>query len=292
MGLISNHTRWIFILPSPHLIKTEERHIQDIAFGVHCLLKKGIKQSNIDIFIDNNISSVTDYILTLFNVPLSIPVLPTNSIKSIMGTNKKRNAVVFITGHGSPEGMVHDIPIKPFEFYDIFQTAPNLKKTVFYFGQCYAGIFNYMPLSTHLNHSDKHMNNMVAIGATGLFPSISYRYDLNKNVFWTANIFLLNIFKWILNMVDVDGDHKYSIMDSFKYASIITNETIQQIKKDNTLESMIEVETLLEKIKTAEDRKSLSLELEIESIDKKMSFMNAIQESWILNTPVAMTTEF
>lgn len=220
MGLISNQTRWIFILPSSKLVKTEERHIQDIAFGILCLLKKSIKPENID----------------------------------------------------------------------VFQTAPNLKRTVFYFGQCYAGIFNYMPLSNHLNHSGKKLNNMVAVGATGLFPSYSHSTELSESVRWTGNLFLINIFKWILNNDDVDGDSKFSVMDTYKFASIKTNEAIQEMKKENTLLSLLSIEELLEKIKKQET--SLSTQLEMEAIDNKLSMMNAIQEAWILNAPIAMSTVF
>lgn len=290
MGLISNKTRWIFILPSAKTVKTEERHIQDIAFGVKCLLKKGIAPYNIDIFIDNNIPAVTEYCFSTFSVPMPKEIFETSQLEGVLKKNKKHNAVVFITGHGSPKGMFNDIPIKPYSFYDMFQTAPNLKRTIFYFGQCYAGIFNYMPLSSHLNHHDKHMNNMVAIGATGLFPSYSHLTQLSDSVSWTGNLFLINVFNWILHNDDVDGDNKYSVMDSFKYASVKTNEAILEMKKENTLDSIIGIEQLLLKIRNQES--TLSTEIEIETIDNKLSIMNAVQEAWILNAPIAMTTEY
>lgn len=290
MGLISKNTRWIFILPSAKSVKTEERHIQDIAFGIKCLLKKGIDFSNIDIFIDNNIQTVTEYCFTLFAVPIPEIIYETSQLESVLKNNKKHNAVVFVTGHGSPQGMFYDIPIKPYSFYDIFQTAPNLKRTIFYFGQCYAGIFNYMPLSNHLNHSEKLKNNMVAVGATGLFTSYSHLTRLSEKIAWTGNLFLVNVFKWILQQDDVDGDSKYSVMDSFKYASIKTNEAILEMKKENTLLSMIGIEELLDKIKKQES--SLASEIEMETIDNKLSIMNAVQEPWILNAQVAMNTEF
>lgn len=290
MGLISKNTRWMFILPSAKSVKTEERHIQDIAFGIKCLLKKGIDFSNIDVFIDNNVKFVTEYCFSSFSVPMPETIYETSQLKTVLNQNKKHNAVVFVTGHGLPQGMFYDVPIKPYSFYDVFQTAPNLKRTVFYFGQCYAGIFNYMPLSTHLNHTEKLKNNMVAVGATGLFPSYSHLTEISQDVSWTGNLFLVNVFRWILQNDDIDGDKKFSVMDSFKYASIKTNEAILEMKKENTFLSMVKIEELFEKIKT--QKASLATEIEIETIDNQLSVMNAVQEPWILNAQIAMNTEF
>ena len=111
MGLISNKTRWIFILPSAKSVKTEERHIQDIAFGVKCLLKKGIDSSNIDIFIDNNIPAVTEYCFSTFSVPMPKEIFETSQLEGVLKKNKKHNAVVFITGHGSPKGIFNYMPL-------------------------------------------------------------------------------------------------------------------------------------------------------------------------------------
>lgn len=295
MGLISGNTRWIFVLPS--VDKTEERFIQDIAFGVRCLLKKGIDYSNITIFIDNNLKNVTEYCFSYFGVPAPDVVYETNQIEEVMKTNTYKYAVVFVTGHGSSEGMASSVAIKPFPFYMAFQKAPKLKKTVFYLGQCYAGIFNYMPLTQHLNIDGKHLNNMVAIGATGLYPSISSTTQLNANCSWDANIFLLNVFKWISLLVDVDGDSKVTVMDSFKYASVESNKYFTKRKKENTFSSIIEIEQVVTELKqrpigTLSDQERLSLEIETEAIDTKLLVNSFDQDSWILNAAVAMNTEY
>lgn len=295
MGLLNKTTRWIFLLPNPISHKIDERHIHDIAFGVKCLLKAGIIYSNIDIFIDNNPVDLTNYYFDYFETPRPAQVYHTKQLKKIISTNKKKFAVIFVTGHGSSEGMVADNPIKPFELYKIFQEAPNLKKTVFYFGQCFAGIFNYMPLTHHLNLQGKLTNNITAIGATGFTPSISLRKNLPNGKVYDANIFLLYIYQWILQKKDIDGDGLLSVMDSFKYATIETYKELHTSEKQHLLQSVVGVEKLLKTLQETDTTKlslsdKLKIEIQEKALQDNLEFYKISQEPWILNANVAMNT--
>ena len=53
MGLFNEKTHWIFLLSCANN-EPEERHIQDIVFGVSCLQTKNIKKQNVTIIIDSN----------------------------------------------------------------------------------------------------------------------------------------------------------------------------------------------------------------------------------------------
>ena len=297
MGLLNKDTRWIFLLPNPASHKTDERHIQDIAFGIKCLLTVGIDYSDIDVFIDNVSDTLVDYIFDYLEVQKPSEIFSTKELENIVSDNKKKNAVVFITGHGSSEGMVADTPIKPYELYRIFQVAPCLEKTVFYFGQCYAGIFNYMPLSKHLNLEGQFKNNITAIGATGFTTSISMRQNLPNGKIYFANIFLLYVYKWIVTKKDIDGDGLLSVMDSFKYATIEINREIHDSEKNHLLQSVVSIEKLLKVLQEKDTSKltkeeQLQLDIEERTLQDNLDFYNITQETWILNASVAMNTVF
>lgn len=297
MGLLSDNTRWIFLLPNPASHKIDERHIQDIAFGIKCLLKAGVNYANINVFIDNVSKILTDYIFNYFEIESPDIIFPTSKIESVMADNEKENAVVFVTGHGSEEGMFADVPIKPYQLYKIFLEAPCLKNTVFYFGQCYAGVFNFMPLSKWLNLPGKFTNDIVAIGATGFESSVSIKQQLPDEKVYDANIFLLYVYKWILEKKDIDGDGQLSVMDSFKYATIEVNKQLHNSEKQNLLQTVVSIEMLLrtlqEKDKSAlSQEERLKFELEEKTLQDSLEFYHINQESWILSSDSAMNMMF
>lgn len=142
MGLISNQTHWFFILPSS--TEAEERHIYDIAFGVKILLHKKINYKNISIVMDNAPVIKVEMVFSSLKVPVPSQVYNTKEIDTLLDHNTYKNAVVFITGHGSPNGLDAYPPIKPYSLYYKFQTADYFKRVVFYFGQCLL-YFNILP---------------------------------------------------------------------------------------------------------------------------------------------------
>lgn len=293
MGLITDETHWIFMLPSSG--EAEERHIYDIAFGIKVLLRKTVKYNCISIVIDNPAFTKLSAVFSKLSVSLPSKIFSTSQLPELLESNTFRNIVVFVTGHGSPDGLDTNPPIKPYTFYKYFQTAKKLKKAVFFFGQCYAGIFNQMPLSTHLGLPDTKCN-MVAVGGTGLFPSISSPVTVD-DVTWSGNLFLTNVFIWLLKNEDIDGDGKLSVTDSFKYASIFTNEALINIKKRDNILSIIEQAELIRCIdklqsKETSDADKNNLQLEIQSLEKILEIRYVTQEPWLLNAHIAMNIEF
>lgn len=291
MGLIDDNTLWVFLLPSSH--EAEERHIYDIAFGAGCLLSRGVKYDDIVIVIDNVSITKTAQCFSRFTLPTPNHIYTTSELSALLEYNTHKNAVVFVTGHGSPDGLDAPFPMKPYSVYKMFHTARNMKQAVFFFGQCYAGIFNHMPISSHLGLVDVHCKRITAVGGTGLFPSMSIPITVNS-VQWSANVFLSSVYLWILKPRDIDGDNKLSVMDAFKFAAIETNERLREVKLSENVQSIIEQVTLLqslEKLKTSNNVQD-EVRLEIQALQKRLEIRYIEQEPWVLNAQVAMNTVF
>lgn len=279
MGLIKDKTRYFFILPAAN--EAEERHIYDIAFGLRCLFSIGIAYDDIVVIIDNASDSKINTVFSAMNINIPANIYSTLQLDKILENNNYINAVVFITGHGSPSGLDSKNPIKPYILYKKFQITENFKRVVFYFGQCYAGIFNHMPLSTHLGLENNKKCSITAIGSTGLFSSISSSLKV-EDVTWSANIFLAYIFSWITNPIDIDGDGKLSVMNSFKYAAINTNLALSEIKKKDNFQSIVEQSMLIKCLKKMQDEKipdedKNNLFLERQSLEKILEIRYIIQ---------------
>lgn len=297
MEMMTNKTRWFFLLPSSQ--EAEERHIYDIAFGVKCLLSRNISLSDIVFVIDNASSVKVSAVFSKMQLSEPSEIFSTKQIDTLLCSNTYKNAVVFVTGHGSSAGLDSNIPIKPYCLYKKFQISPNFKRVVFYFGQCYSGIFNQMPLSNHLSlPKSEHNNhcNIVAIGGTGLFPSISAPVTCN-DVTWSANIFLVSVFNWILEPKDIDGDEKFSVMDSFKSAAIDTNAELIEIKKRDNIQNFqqqAKLFSLIGKLKTGSvsHTEKENVLLEIQALERMLAIHYVVQEPWILNANIAISTFF
>lgn len=291
MGLINDNTLWVFLLPSSH--EAEERHIYDVVFGVCCLLSRGVKRDDILIVIDNASIDKIAACFSCFKLP-PFAIYTTNDLPALLAHNTHKNAVVFVTGHGSPSGLDAPLPIKPYNIYKVFHTAKDMKLSVFIFGQCYAGVFNHIPLATHMGLPNVRRRHMVAIGGTGLFPSISASIKAN-GVTWNANIFLASIYLWIQNPRDIDGDNQLTVMDAFKSATINTNDCLRKIKLSENMQSILEqasLQRLLTEASTSDDKASAEKELEIQALQKRLEIRYIEQTPWVLNAPVAMSTVF
>jgi hypothetical protein len=304
MGLLNNHTRWIFLLPASP--EAEERHIYDVAYGVFCLEKKGIEPEDITIIIDGD----KDRIMALLQIASTnqYQIYNSSDLNVILQSNTHDNIIFFVTGHGSINGLASNPPIKPYQFLRAIRTAPNLRYAVIYLGQCYAGIFNYMIVK---NFSQKGKTQtkeapVVIIGATNLYESISTETTEmfnNSKKSWNANMFLLNLFQWILAPIDVDGDSKYTVMDSYKCAGINTNDLYKRIKLTDNIRTRnisFDIDRLIidcEKLKSNNKIKEYNIKnLQLCALKKiyedslNMRFNH--QEPWILNATLAHDIEF
>lgn len=280
MSLFSKETLWIFLLASSR--EPEVRHIYDIANGVCSLENRGVNSENILLVIDGNRFIISKHLaLRIKNNPYVI--VESSKLKDIVQKSSYKNIVVFVTGHGYFEsGIDAPSPIRPYDLLSCLRCNNITENIIIYLGQCYAGIFNYV------NVLDTP--NTVIIGATNLYPSISCKIE---NYDWSANLFLFNLFKWISHPIDIDGDGKFTVMDSYKYAGAETNRYCYQYKGvslKNILQIFEEQKSLLHSTKTPENQLRLK-ELYKALLDEQAIHYNN-QEPWILNAHPAQSIEF
>ena len=270
--LFSNETLWIFLLASSE--EPEIRHIYDIAYGVRCLENKGISPDNIRLIIDGDKNTIYGHLKQL--VKTSYIISTSDNLQDIVKKSIHKNIVVFVTGHGYFEdGIDAPKPIKPYNLLTSLRSSKHTENIVIYLGQCYAGIFNYIKVAGY--------PKTIIIGSTNLYPSISCTLE---GIPWCANLFLFNLFRWIENPVDIDGDDKFTVMDSFKYAGAETNRYCQRYK-GCCLERTIEL---------LEEKKQVNSSLELKALETELYSIQNIhyntQEPWILNEFPAQSIEF
>lgn len=288
MTLLSNETIWLFLLASP--CEPETRHVGDVILGVHFLENiPSISHNNIKLFIDGDKDLIEKQLSQFTHNKYEIN--KPNDIKNIVANISCKNIVLFVTGHGSVDAGICGIePIKPYNLLDNIRCNKNVENIVIYLGQCYAGIFNY------INVMDNPKT--IIIGATNLHQSISA--TINK-IPWSTNLFLYNIYRWIANPIDIDGDGKITVMDSYKYAAAETNKLSYQYKSiclSEILKLLKEREKLTKKLNSAKttDKNKNAILLQLKEVNAKLSEQQNIhynnQESWILNSIPAQSIEF
>ncbi len=288
MGLIHENTCWVFILPSSST--AEQRHVFDIAFGVLVLLKKNVNLENIVLLIDGCSNSLLE--TTFASLGISVPnkIFSTKHYHQLLKENVYENVVVFVTGHGSIEGIDSIEPIKPYAFYQALKTAPYLKNSVVYFGQCEDGVYNDISLKT--NSEGLNNSKIVAIGASGFHHSLSSP-SIIPNGMWAANIFLARLFSWILDPKDVDGDGRFSVIDSYKYATIWTYADCKRIEHDYEIKyakAKFALSVLKEEIEEKRKHGTLTADQELQkkALETTISNISFDQVPWILNADAGM----
>ncbi len=301
MYLCNENTCWVFFLTSNE-IKIESRHIIDIIYGVHVLLHKGISRQNIIAIIDGPLPDIAEDYEYLEKI---ISIKYVQNIPQIVRKNKFENLVLFVTGHGGIDGLPYVTSIKPFHFLNCIRRIKQLRNAIIYMGQCYAGIFHYMSVqSRHDEHKKQLSPEIIVIGATNLFTSISTSksYSLNADGrTWPANLFLYYVFEWISNPKDIDGDGKYTVIDSYKYAGAKTNQEYTYRKNYLfllILEIQKKINDIEEKLKFHSKESSIYKKLELEKKAEILNFSQKSeiyfnhQEPWILNSMPAQLIEF
>ncbi len=289
MGFLKSNTAWYLVRPAYN--KYDERHLYDIAYFAFVLKHLGVNDKDIYYFIDEPSPALLNSVFSKFNFnPLANNIYKSNDIINILKNNTYENVLIFITGHGGIEGIDSPSPIKPYVFYEALKTAPCLKHVVIYFGQCEAGIYNNMSLDT--TSGNYNGSKIVAIGAAGLHSSLSSSIIIPNNM-WSANVFLAYIFESFLNNIDIDGDGKFTVMDSYKYATIKTSETCKEIEKEDSIETSgpkVILSSLL--MQTKGKKLTLDQELEIAALKEKISLNEYNQTPWIMNPLSALDMEF
>lgn len=287
MNLIGGNTRWVLFLSSHS--DADSRHVQDLAFGVMCLEQAGVKITDIDIYVDGTDRvSIDNFIKSGTSSPFTVK--HSKDFFTDQANNNHENLVMFVTGHGGLEGLDAVPPITPHALLNSIKSSPNLKQAIVYLGQCYAGIFNYIGAGSKGLANGVNDPNVIFIGATNLHESLSHSTSENlitglQN--WPANLFLLFIFKWFLSPVDVDGDGKYTIIDSYKFAGAISNMANKKLKAQ-AFPQTHDLQRKWEEAKTANEKQSspttlANLSAAATLYKNHLEIMYVHQECWILN---------
>ncbi|SDH17835.1 hypothetical protein SAMN05216320_110166 [Duganella sp. OV458] len=204
--------------------------------------------------------------------------------------NTHENLVMFVTGHGGLAGLDSAPPITPYRLLDCIKSSPDLKQAVVYLGQCYAGIFNYIGAGSKQAPNGENDPNVIFIGATNLHESLSHSTSemlITGPQSWPANLFLLFAFKWFLTPMDIDGDGKHTIIDSYKFAGAISNMVNKGLKAE-AFPRTHQLQQRWESAKAAhEQQPSLTTLANLEAAAtlyrKHLEIMYVHQECWILN---------
>ncbi len=101
------------------------------------------------------------------------------------------------------------------------------------------------------------------------------------------------MFSWIQNPVDVDGDGKFSVIDSYKYATICTHNDCKKIEHDYEIkDAKAKLALSMLKEELEEKRKFGILtpdqELQIKALETTINNISFDQVPWILNVFVGM----
>lgn len=220
MQFDKKNTKWILFLGSSS--EPENRHIFDIAYGLMCLEASGVDENGIEIYIDGSNRGNIDKLVHTGSSNKFV-IKKTEDFFADKDKNTHENVVIFVSGHGSHFGIDASITVTPHKLLRRIKETPNLKHAVAFLGQCYAGTFNY----TSAGRGSNGDVEVIFIGATSLHPSLSIRtteqLKNGQDLPWIANVFLLFVFKWFQNPVDIDGDGKNTVMDCYKYAGCMAN---------------------------------------------------------------------
>lgn len=300
MSLRSERTKWVMFLPCS-APETDFRHVVDLVFGVLSLEKAGINSQDIFIYIDSPGRNLDGAFLSASSHKFVSK--PTIEFFNDLKANEYDNLVMFVTGHGGPDGIDAATPITPNQLLTALKSTPNLKNAIIYLGQCYAGTFNFV--SAGKKNKDDKSPEVIFVGATNLQESLSYgtiETFLNGEQFpWSANVFLLHVFKWMSSPTDVDGDGIYTVMDSYKHAGIFTNMINKKIKSEG-FSSILDMHAecgrlrLLAANRSGNDLIDFQNQLDFNASQVKFNHLLSIhhvhQECWILNSIPAQKIEF
>ncbi|MNK70354.1 hypothetical protein D3C87_897720 [compost metagenome] len=291
MSFLKGNTKWVLFLASDQ--QAEERHILDLAYGVCCLEAAGVSPANIHVYVDGpDRSRVAQWFAhgsaTTYQIKTSADFFADQM------QNASDDLVMFVTGHGCIDGLPA-VPafVRPTQLLNSLKQSPQLKRAVVYFGQCDAGIFNYMPIGRKPGTpATQHDPDVIFVGATNLHFSISSSTQetfVSGQLPWQANLFLLYVFKWISRPVDVDGDGQLTIMDSYKFAGAQSNAANRRVKNRQFYQSM-GLHDRFEAAQLALQADPTDAGLQFAMDTAQQEYVDALnlqfnhQESWILNS--------
>lgn len=264
------------------------------------LEKAGISSDDISIYVDGQ-DRVNISVLFSIASTNKYEIKETSNFFDDLQVNEYENIVMFVTGHGSEMGLDSKAAITPYGLVGALKETNNLEKSIIYLGQCYAGIFNYIRAGRAKDSSEPEI---VLIGATNLHESLSSSteevFPSGNALRWIANLFLLHVFKWISEPHDIDGDNHNTIMDSYKYAGVMTNRSHKKIKSScfvRMIDQHSEYRDYEKKVQQSTGNVHLDMQnkLSLQAAEEKyLSLLDTNythQECWILNSIPAQQIE-
>lgn len=169
---ISKDSKFIFIITSSRSL--EDRFLFDVSYGIGVLKSKGVADGDITIITDSTKEILAAKCSNMSNVLFST----SSSLEYVIENAECDNLFIISSCHGSIDGIDSEPPIKPSPFNQALKKNKHAKNILVFFGQCYAGIFNFMDVRDDTK-------SIVYIGATNIDTSFSYRL---KGLPWVANI--------------------------------------------------------------------------------------------------------
>ena len=296
MGLKTENTHWIFLLASLH--EPDSRHVYDIKLGIDALLYSNIAHNNITVVIDSDKQQNTQLIREINGFENKY-IYKSSQLTEIFQKNVYDNVVLFVNGHGDIHGLSSNPPITPHFLFSSLQNAPNLRRGIIFLGQCFAGIFNYMPVMARGKEEDKRkLPPLIVVGGTGLDISISSAFKSQKTKSsYQVNIFFYCLFEWIREPKDIDGDGNYSLTDAYKYVGYRVIAFCHEQKANYSIkiqQYIRELEKDIEKPVTEMDSnvdKKLA-KSQIDTFKRQLLLYDNPQEPWLLNAIEATNVYF
>ncbi len=297
MEISKDNTHWVLSYGSATDPKTD-RFLADLYYAYKTLINIGVPSANIDVLIDPLVKSANAELVQFMT---DKPPKLLDKFEEVISNNGLENLIIVVSGHGGVNGIDSMANLKPYSLVSMIHARENLKHCAVVFGQCIAGVYNYMDLiKKDVEGLPKAYPTVCFIGASHLNSSISDAAEIQSGFRWQANIFLLHFFEWFTLGYDVDGDGKATLMDAFKYAGAKASEkliaikaisTYQTAKQHRALDKVIDELEVLNNDATPSITVISAKELELKSIEikimKSSGVSHANQDPWILNSNMA-----
>ena len=269
---ISKDSKFIFIATSKYHI--EDRFLYDVNYGIGILKSRGVADKDIIVITD----AIAGTWVEKYDNMANIPIYSSSMLNSMIENAECDNLFVVSSCHGSMDGIDSVTPIKPFTLNQALKSNKYAKNILVFFGQCYAGIFNFMDV----RDSEK---NIVYIGATDINTSFSC---MLHGCGWVANISVFALFKWIESPRDIDGDGIYSITDLYKFVSCFTNSVTNDIEKIQTSHLIdASVSLKLEEARISSLGSPLMSKIAKDAVEVIKNYVVPHQNTWMLNAIAA-----
>lgn len=288
MIIVPENTHWVLV-GGMLSEKVTDRFLIDIYYAYLVLLHAKVPDNNIDVLIDPAPKSSLPYLQDFLSKK---HIGRTIDFDNVIQKNECENLMVVINGHGNINGLDSTNQLKPYPLTETIHNRENLRYCAVVFGQCFAGIYNYI----NIIKSDK--DNKICkdpvvcfIGASHLNSSISGSASINETIRWSANIFLFHFFQWLINSKDIDGDGHKTLTDAFKYAGAEASNHLILLKHDSAhgiqkaFKALEEIEEKLSAKIGTEDEQTIRVEkVAIEQfIQANLGVSHTNQDPWLLN---------